>query len=47
MRLTLFAATGGTGGHVLDRALAAGHDVTAVVRDPGALRASVRTVVRT
>ncbi|MEV0072766.1 MULTISPECIES: NAD(P)-dependent oxidoreductase [unclassified Amycolatopsis] len=45
MRLTLFAATGGTGGHVLDRAVAAGHDVTAVVRDPGALRASVRTVV--
>jgi putative NADH-flavin reductase len=37
MRLTLFGATGGTGRHVVEQALAAGHHVTAVVRDPGRL----------
>jgi uncharacterized protein YbjT (DUF2867 family) len=37
MKLTIFAATGGIGRHVLDRAVAEGHDVTAVVRNPGAL----------
>lgn len=34
MRLTIFAATGGIGGQLLNQALAAGHQVTAVVRDP-------------
>ncbi|MFE9249864.1 NAD(P)-dependent oxidoreductase [Streptomyces sp. NPDC007088] len=34
MRLTVFGATGGVGGHVVRQALAAGHEVTAVVRDP-------------
>jgi putative NADH-flavin reductase len=37
MKLTIFAATGGIGRQVLDQALAAGHDVTAVVRNPRAL----------
>jgi len=39
MRITLFGATGGTGREVLDQALAAGHEVTAVVRDPSKLSA--------
>jgi putative NADH-flavin reductase len=34
MRLTIFAATGGIGRHLLDQAVAAGHEVTAVVRNP-------------
>lgn len=34
MKLTVFGATGGIGGHVIRQALAAGHKVTAVVRDP-------------
>jgi putative NADH-flavin reductase len=38
MRLTVFGATGGTGRHVVEQALAAGHDVTALVRDPGKVR---------
>ncbi|MFE6779880.1 NAD(P)-dependent oxidoreductase [Streptomyces sp. NPDC057702] len=37
MRLTVFGATGGTGGHVVRQALDAGHQVTAVVRDPARL----------
>ncbi len=37
MKLTVFGATGRTGGHVVRLALAAGHHVTAVVRDPGRL----------
>jgi putative NADH-flavin reductase len=32
MRLTIFGATGGTGGRLVRQALAAGHQVTAVVR---------------
>jgi putative NADH-flavin reductase len=40
MKLTLFAATGGIGGQILEQALAAGHEVTAVVRDPGKLAPS-------
>ncbi|MBY8877861.1 NAD(P)-dependent oxidoreductase [Actinacidiphila acidipaludis] len=44
MRLTIFAATGGIGTHLLDQALTAGHDVTAVVRDPARLTREVRTV---
>jgi putative NADH-flavin reductase len=34
MRLTIFGASGKTGRHLLEQALAAGYDVTAVVRDP-------------
>jgi putative NADH-flavin reductase len=41
MRLTIFGATGGTGTCLTEQALAAGHDVTAVVRDPA--RLSIRT----
>jgi uncharacterized protein YbjT (DUF2867 family) len=33
MKMTVFGATGGIGGHVVRQALAAGHEVTAVVRD--------------
>jgi putative NADH-flavin reductase len=45
MRLTIVAATGGIGRQLLEQALAAGHDVTAVVRDPGKLPPSAgRTV---
>jgi len=37
MRLTIFGATGGTGTQLVEQALAAGHDVVAVVRDPARL----------
>ncbi|MDR7274315.1 NAD(P)-dependent oxidoreductase [Catenuloplanes atrovinosus] len=37
MKITVLGATGGTGTHVLRQARAAGHDVTAVVRDPARL----------
>ncbi|MDQ4503124.1 NAD(P)H-binding protein [Sinomonas sp. ASV322] len=37
MRITVFGATGGTGLEVVRQAAAAGHDVTAVVRDPARL----------
>lgn len=37
MRLTVFGATGGTGTQVVRQALGAGHEVTAVVRDPARL----------
>jgi putative NADH-flavin reductase len=37
MRLTIFGATGGTGTCLAEQALAAGHEVTAVVRDPARL----------
>ncbi|HUL27752.1 MAG TPA: NAD(P)H-binding protein [Streptosporangiaceae bacterium] len=42
MKLTIVAATGGVGRELLGQALAAGHDVTAVVRNPGKLPAEVR-----
>jgi putative NADH-flavin reductase len=44
MKLTIFAATGGIGRHILDQATAAGHDVTAVVRNPKNLSRQVRSV---
>jgi uncharacterized protein YbjT (DUF2867 family) len=44
MRLTIVAATGGIGRHLVDQAVAAGHDVTAVARNPRDLPAGVRTV---
>jgi uncharacterized protein YbjT (DUF2867 family) len=37
MNLTVVAATGGVGRHLLGQALSAGHQVTAVVRDPAKL----------
>ena len=37
MKLTIFAATGGIGRHILDQAVGAGHDVTAVARNPDSL----------
>ncbi|MCX5196609.1 NAD(P)H-binding protein [Streptomyces sp. NBC_00249] len=37
MKLTVFGATGGVGREVVRQALAAGHEVTAVVRDPARL----------
>jgi uncharacterized protein YbjT (DUF2867 family) len=44
MKLTVVAATGGIGRLLLDQAVAAGHDVTALVRNPKALSTSVRSV---
>src|SRR5262245_15039087 len=44
MRITIFAATGGIGRQVLDQAVAAGHDVTAAVRNPKTLFRDVRAV---
>jgi putative NADH-flavin reductase len=37
MKLTIVAATGGIGRHLFEQALAAGHEVTAVVRTPANL----------
>ncbi|WP_432125356.1 NAD(P)-dependent oxidoreductase [Streptomyces sp. bgisy082] len=46
-RFTVFGATGGVGREVVRQALAAGHEVTAVVRDPARLAvAGTRLVVR-
>ena len=44
MKLTIFAATGGIGRLAMEQAIAAGHDVTAVVRNPKKLSAAVRAV---
>jgi putative NADH-flavin reductase len=44
MKLTIFAATGGIGRQLLEQAVAAGHDVTAVVRNPQTLSRQVRVV---
>ncbi|HEY6279397.1 MAG TPA: NAD(P)H-binding protein [Streptosporangiaceae bacterium] len=38
MKLAILGATGGIGGHLLDWALTAGHDVQALARTPAALR---------
>jgi putative NADH-flavin reductase len=40
VKLTIFGATGGTGACLVEQAVAAGHEVTAVVRDPGRLAVS-------
>jgi putative NADH-flavin reductase len=44
MKLTIFAATGGIGRQALEQAIAAGHEVTAVVRNPNKLSREVRIV---
>jgi putative NADH-flavin reductase len=44
MKLTIFAATGGIGRQAFDQAVTAGHDVTAVVRNPGKLSGQARIV---
>jgi putative NADH-flavin reductase len=44
VKLTIFAATGGIGRQALQQAMAAGHNVTAVLRDPTRLSADVRAV---
>jgi putative NADH-flavin reductase len=44
MKLTIVAATGGIGQHLVQQALAAGHEVTAVVRNPKKVTAPVRVV---
>ena len=44
MKLTIVAATGGIGRLLLERAVDAGHDVTAVVRTPDRLTRPVRAV---
>jgi putative NADH-flavin reductase len=41
MKLTIIAATGGVGRHLLTQALDAGHDVTAVARNPATLPAAI------
>ncbi|MGE5291360.1 MAG: NAD(P)-dependent oxidoreductase [Micromonosporaceae bacterium] len=44
MKLAIIAATGGVGRELLHQTLAAGHDVTAVVRNPGKLSRQVRAI---
>jgi putative NADH-flavin reductase len=44
MKLTIFAATGGIGAQALAQATAAGHDVTAAVRNPAKLPGGVCAV---
>lgn len=44
MKLTIFAATGGIGRQILDQAVGAGHDVTAVVRNPDKVSGPIRIV---
>lgn len=44
MRLTIVAATGGIGRHLLRQAIEAGHDVTAIARSPEKITDPVRTV---
>ena len=42
MKITIIAATGGVGRQLVSQALAAGHDVTAVARNPAKLPPDVR-----
>ncbi|GAA4691783.1 NAD(P)-dependent oxidoreductase [Phytohabitans rumicis] len=44
MRLTIVAATGGIGRHLVEQAVAGGHEVTAVARRPRDLPPGIRTV---
>lgn len=45
MKITIFAATGGIGRQALEQAVAAGHDVTAVVRNPRKLPSTPARVI--
>ena len=47
MKLTIFGATGATGTCLTSQALAAGHEVTAVVRDPARLTVPAHPRLRT
>ncbi len=47
MKLTILGATGATGTYLTSQALAAGHEVTAVVRDPGRLAVPAHPGLRT
>jgi putative NADH-flavin reductase len=47
VRLTILAATGGIGRHLLRQAVDAGHDVTVVVRNPARLPDTPARVVTT
>src|SRR5260370_7321085 len=47
MKLTILGATGATGTCLTSQALAAGHEVTAVVRDPARLAVSAHPRLRT
>jgi putative NADH-flavin reductase len=47
MKLTIFGATGTTGTCLVEQALAAGHQVTAVVRDPARLAVPAHQRLRT
>ena len=46
MKLTIFAATGGIGRQILEQAVDAGHDVTAVVRHPQKLPGELSSQIR-
>jgi putative NADH-flavin reductase len=46
MKLTIFAATGGIGRQILEQAVDAGHDVTAVVRHPRKLPDELSSQIR-
>jgi putative NADH-flavin reductase len=46
MKLTIFAATGGIGLQILEQAVDAGHDVTAVVRHPQKLPGELSSQIR-
>jgi uncharacterized protein YbjT (DUF2867 family) len=46
MKLTIVAATGGIGRHLLEQALGAGHDVTAVARHPESLHDYPSSAIR-
>jgi putative NADH-flavin reductase len=46
MKLTVFGATGGTGTLLVEQALAAGHEVTAVVRDPARFKVAANPRLR-
>ena len=45
MKVLVFGAAGPTGRHTLDQAVAAGHEVTAFVRNPSASIAGARLAV--
>ena len=47
MKLTILGATGATGTRLIEQALAAGHEVTAVVRDPARLAVPAQQRLRT